>query len=170
MGIGSRPSVDGQLGIPVSTVERCNMIRVSTRLAAVVSSSLVLTAFAFEPSLAQAPVAPLVVLTGGRLIDGTGRAPLERATLVISNGRVQAVGPPESIKVPAGATALDISGKTIVPGFINAHGHLGAGDKKLPLPDQIVQQLRLYAQYGVTTVQSLGDDGVESVKVHDEQE
>jgi hypothetical protein len=50
------------------------MIRVSTRLAAVMSSSLVLTAFAFEPSLAQAPVAPLVVLTGGRLIDGTGRA------------------------------------------------------------------------------------------------
>jgi hypothetical protein len=56
MGIGSRPSVDGQLEIPVSTVERCNMIRVSTRLAAVMSSSLVLTAFAFEPSLAQAPV------------------------------------------------------------------------------------------------------------------
>ena len=55
MGIGSRPSVDGQLEIPVSTVERCNMIRVSTRLAAVMSSSLVLTAFAFEPSLAQAP-------------------------------------------------------------------------------------------------------------------
>jgi hypothetical protein len=57
-----------------------------------------------------------------------------------------------------------------VPGFINAHGHLGAGDKKLPPHDQIIQQWRLYAQYGVTTVHSLGDDGIESVKVHDEQE
>ena len=57
----------------------------------------------------------------------------------------------------------------MVPGFVNAHGHLGGGDKALPLREQILQQLRLYASYGVTTVQSLGDDGVESVKVHDEQ-
>jgi imidazolonepropionase-like amidohydrolase len=145
------------------------MIRNPTRLAAVVGTLLVLTTFAFEPSLAQAPAAT-VVLTGARLIDGTGRAPLEPATLLITNGRVEAVGAPAAVKVPTGATAVNVSGKTIVPGFINAHGHLGAGDKQLPLHDQIMQQLRLYAQYGVTTVQSLGDDGIESVKVHDEQE
>jgi imidazolonepropionase-like amidohydrolase len=80
------------------------------------------------------------------------------------------VGAPAAVKIPAGANAINVSGKTIVPGFINAHGHLGAGDKKLPVHDQIIQQLRLYAQYGVTTVQSLGDDGIESVKVHDDQE
>jgi imidazolonepropionase-like amidohydrolase len=146
------------------------MIRISTRLAAVVGTPLVLAVFAFEPSLAQAPAANTVVLTGARLIDGTGRAPLEQATLVITNGRVEAVGAPVAVNIPAGATAINISGKTLVPGFINAHGHLGAGDKKLPLRDQIIQQLRLYAQYGVTTVHSLGDDGAESVKVHDEQE
>jgi imidazolonepropionase-like amidohydrolase len=146
------------------------MIRISTRLAAVVGTPLVLAAFALEPSLAQAPAATTFVLTGARLIDGTGRAPLEQATLVIANGRVEAVGASGAVKIPAGATPINISGKTIVPGFINAHGHLGAGDKKLPLHDQIIQQLRLYAQYGVTSLQSLGDDGVESVKVHDEQE
>jgi imidazolonepropionase-like amidohydrolase len=146
------------------------MIRISTRLAAVVGTPLILTAFAFEPSLAQAPAATTVVLTGARLLDGTGRAPLEQATLVITNGRVEAVGAPAAVKIPAGANAINVSGKTIVPGFINAHGHLGAGDKKLPVHDQIIQQLRLYAQYGVTTVQSLGDDGIESVKVHDDQE
>ena len=145
------------------------MIRRLTRLAAMAGTSLVLAGFAFEPSLAQAPTATTIVLTGARLIDGTGRAPLEQATLVIANGKIEAVGAPGVVKIPAGATAIDVAGKTIVPGFINAHGHLGAGDKKLPLHDQIVQQLRLYAQYGVTTVQSLGDDGVESVKVHDEQ-
>jgi imidazolonepropionase-like amidohydrolase len=146
------------------------MIRITTRLAAVVGTPLVLAAFALEPSLAQAPAATTFVLTGARLIDGTGRVPLEQATLVITNGRVEAVGASGAVKIPAGATAINLPGKTIVPGFINAHGHLGAGDKKLPLHDQIIQQLRLYAQYGVTSLQSLGDDGVESVKVHDEQE
>jgi imidazolonepropionase-like amidohydrolase len=117
---------------------------------------------------AQSP-AGSTVITGVRLIDGTGRPALDNATLVITNGRVDAVGG-ASLKGPAGATVVNLSGKTIVPGLINAHGHLGAGDKKLPVHDQIVQQLRIYARYGVTAVQTLGDDGVESVKVRDEQE
>jgi imidazolonepropionase-like amidohydrolase len=153
------------------------MIRASARLTAAASTSMVLAAFTlqsaaipFQASSTQAPATGTVVLTGARLIDGTGRAPVEQATLVVSNGRVEAVGPSSAVKPPAGATIINIAGKTMLPGLINAHGHLGAGDKKLPLHDQIVQQLRLYAQYGVTTVQSLGDDGVESVKVHDEQE
>jgi imidazolonepropionase-like amidohydrolase len=146
------------------------MRRISARLTAAVALSLGLATLAGEPSLAQPPVLGAVVLTGARLIDGTGRAPIEHAMLVVANGRVAAVGALSTMKPPAGATTVNVAGKTIVPGFINAHGHLGAGDKKLPLHDQIVQQLRLYAQYGVTTVQSLGDDGVESVKVHDEQE
>jgi len=145
------------------------MIRISVRLAAVAGAALMVAAFALEPSLAQAP-AGTVVLTGARLIDGTGRPALEQATIVITNGRIEAVGAPAAVKVPAGATPINLSGKTIVPGLINAHGNLGVGDKKLPLHDQVVRQLRLYAQYGVTSVQSLGDDGVESVKVHAEQE
>ena len=49
-------------------------------------------------------------------------------------------------------------------------GTSAQGTRSCSLREQIIQQLRLYAQYGVTTVQSLGDDGLESVKVHDEQE
>ena len=147
------------------------MIRVSTRRAAILAGMLLaLTVFAFEASPAQAPANGTVVLTGGRVIDGTGRPPLEQATIVITNGRVDAIGAPSAIRIPPGTTPINVTGKTIVPGFINAHGHLGAGDKKLPVREQIIQQLRLYAQYGVTTVQSLGDDGLESVKVHDEQD
>jgi imidazolonepropionase-like amidohydrolase len=146
------------------------MFGLSRCLAAAVGALLVFPALALEPTFAQAPAGSTVVLTGARLIDGTGRAALEQATLVITNGRVVAVGAPATVTIPQGASAIDLSGKTIVPGFINAHGHLGAGDKQLPLRDQIVQQLRLYARYGVTTLQSLGDDGIESVKLHDEQE
>ena len=108
------------------------MIRVSTRLAATLGGILLaLTVFAFEASLAQAPANGTVVLTGGRVIDGTGRPPIEQATIVITNGRVEAIGAPSTVRIPAGTTPINVTGKTIVPGFINAHGHLGAGDKKL---------------------------------------
>lgn len=123
---------------------------------------------AVEP-VAQAPTAGSVALVNARIVDGTGRPPLDRATLIVRAGRVERVGPAASVAIPRGTDTLDLSGKTVVPGFVNAHGHLGAGDKSLPLREQILQQLRLYAQYGVTTVQSLGDDGVESVRIRDEQ-
>ena len=146
------------------------MIRSSTRLAAVAGTLLILQAFAFQPSFAQTPPVTTVVLTGARVIDGTGRAPLENATLLIRNGRVEAIGAPAGVAIPAGATRIDVSGKTIVPGFINAHGHLSNGDQKLPPQVRILQQLRLFAQYGVTTVYAMGgygDGAAEIVKVRD---
>jgi imidazolonepropionase-like amidohydrolase len=147
---------------------RCKVVPRFAPVVVLAVATVVAAAVSFH-SLAAQPAAGSTVLTGVRLIDGSGRPPIENATLVITNGRVEAVGG-ASLKGPSGATVVNLSGKTIVPGLINAHGHLGAGDKKLPLHDQIVQQLRMYARYGVTTVQTLGDDGVESVKVRDEQE
>jgi imidazolonepropionase-like amidohydrolase len=142
--------------------------RVARVVVALGGAIVVAATFSFRTPAAQSG-AGSTVITGVRLIDGTGRPAVENATVVITNGRVEAVGG-ANLKGPAGATVVNLSGKTIVPGLINAHGHLGAGDKKLPVHDQIVQQLRMYARYGVTTVQTLGDDGVESVKVRDEQE
>ena len=145
------------------------MARASIGLAAVsLGGLLVLAACSPPPPLAQAPTT--IALTGARVIDGTGRAPLEQATLVISNGRIQAVGAPDAVQIPAGAERVDVAGKTIMPGLINAHAHLDDGDKSLPLYDQLLAQLRLYADYGVTTIHTLGDDGQESVRVRDEQE
>jgi imidazolonepropionase-like amidohydrolase len=148
------------------------MTRISTRFAAIfMGTLLVLAGFALQPSLAQAPAAGPVVLTGARLIDGTGGAPLEQATVVIRNGRIEAVGAPAAVTAPAGATRIDMSGKTIVPGLINAHGHLGADASNRPVRDKLVGQLRVYADYGVTTVVVLGTpDLQEAVKLHDEQE
>lgn len=109
-----------------------------------------------------------IALVGARVIDGTGGAPIANATVLISNGRIDRVGPTASLKVPAGATRIDVSGKTIIPGLVNAHGHLGHGDSKLPVHDQIIQQLQLYPKFGVTTVYALGDDGVESVRISEQ--
>ncbi|HEY1265793.1 MAG TPA: amidohydrolase family protein, partial [Candidatus Binatia bacterium] len=65
-----------------------------------------------------------LVVKGGNLIDGTGRAPIEDAVVVIQNGRFQAVGRSGAIAVPAGAEVIDVKGQTMLPGFIDGHGHL----------------------------------------------
>jgi imidazolonepropionase-like amidohydrolase len=109
-----------------------------------------------------------IALVGARIIDGTGAAPIANATLLITGGRIERIGPAASLKVPGGARRIDVAGKYIIPGFINSHGHLGNGDPSLPVYDQIIQQLRLYPRFGVTTVYALGDDGRESVRVSGE--
>jgi len=150
------------------------MIRISARFAAMLlGTALVLAGFAFQPSLAQTPAAGPVALTGARLIDGTGGAPLDQATVVIRNGRIEAAGASAAVTIPSGATRVDLSGKTIMPGIINAHGHLGADVPNRPARDRLAGQLRVYADYGVTTVVVLGtlpNDLPDAVKLRDEQE
>ena len=81
--------------------------------------------------------------TGARVIDGTGKPPIEKATILVHDGKIAAVG--TSVRIPAGAQRVDLAGKTVIPGLINAHGHVSN-----------LSQLGLYARYGVTTVFSLG--------------
>ncbi len=92
-----------------------------------------------------------------RIIDGTGSAPRENATLLIMGQRVIGI----NSEVPQGARHIDAGGKTIIPGLINAHGHLGVveGVKTSPdnyTRDNVARQLEQYARYGVTAVLSLG--------------
>ena len=68
--------------------------------------------------------AQTTAFVGGRVIDGTGRA-IENGVVVINGGKITAVGP-ASTPVPAGATRVDLKGKTILPGLVNAHGHVAA--------------------------------------------
>jgi imidazolonepropionase-like amidohydrolase len=82
---------------------------------------------------------------GARIIDGTGKPAMERATLVIRDGRIDSVGP--KVKVPANSERVDATGKTIIPGLITAHGHVHNAD-----------QLGMYLRDGLTTVLSLGGD------------
>lgn len=62
-----------------------------------------------------------LVLTGARLVDGTGRDPVEDMTVVIDDGRITRIG----CDVPADADVVDLSGHTLLPGLIDAHVHLG---------------------------------------------
>jgi imidazolonepropionase-like amidohydrolase len=65
-----------------------------------------------------------LVVQGGRLIDGTGRRPIENSVIVIEAGRFQAVGRSGEVTIPAGAEVIDVKGKSVLPGFIDGHGHL----------------------------------------------
>ena len=85
--------------------------------------------------------------TGGTLIDGTERPPIANATILVRDGRIVASGPSNTIQVPAGADRVALDGKTVIPGIINAHGHVTSP-----------ADLRTYGAYGVTTVFSLGDE------------
>jgi len=66
----------------------------------------------------------VLVVQGGKLIDGTGRPPIENSVIVIQAGKFQAVGRSGELSIPAGAQVIDVHGKTVLPGFIDGHGHL----------------------------------------------
>jgi Amidohydrolase family len=66
----------------------------------------------------------ILVVQGGKLIDGTGRPPIENSVIVIQAGKFQAVGGRGEVAIPAGAEVIDVKGKTVLPGFIDGHGHL----------------------------------------------
>ncbi|HTV03259.1 MAG TPA: amidohydrolase family protein [Luteitalea sp.] len=100
-----------------------------------------------------------VALTNARIITmaGTGRRDvIERGTIVIRGNRIVAVGPSGRVTVPASAKRVDATGKTIMPGIIDAHAHLGGpGDGLIP---QANWPLMANLAYGVTTSHDPSND------------
>ena len=120
------------------------------------------------------PLEDIKVFSGATIIDGTGGNPISDGVIVVREGRIEVVGSAGSVQIPEGAQTTDLSGKFVVPGLINAHGHVGEtkGLESGPqhYSEQNVQdQLGLYARYGVTTVLSLGGDQQEGIQVRDSQ-
>ena len=63
-----------------------------------------------------------VAVRAGRLIDGRGGAPIANAVILVEGERITAVGP--NLAIPAGVPVVDLSGSTVLPGFIDAHTHV----------------------------------------------
>src|SRR2546426_12490250 len=66
------------------------------------------------------------VLTGGTLIDGPGATRVADAAVVMEGDRIIAAGPRASTTWPADAEVLDVRGRTVIPGLIDAHDHLAS--------------------------------------------
>ena len=86
-------------------------------------------------------------LTGAKLIDGTGRAPIADAVVIVRDGRIATVGPRATTPVPRGVRALDVAGAVIAPGLWDMHAHAAQ-----------IEWLPAYLGAGVTTIRDMGGE------------
>ncbi len=103
--------------------------------------------------------AAVVAITNVTIIDGTGTTPKTNQTIILNNDRIDDVGDTTSITIPEGATVIDGTGKTVIPGLVMLHEHLfytkpfedwfSVGQMTFTFP-------RLYLAGGVTTMRTAG--------------
>ena len=112
--------------------------------------------------------AKVVALTHARVIDGTGAPARADQTLVMQNGTIATIGPTATTPAPEGATVIDLSGKSVIPGLVMLHEHL-----YYPVGPNVYGQLgvsfaRLYLAGGVTTMRTAGNtNGLMDINLKD---
>lgn len=124
---------------------------------------------------AQPGGARVIVFDGPRVIVGDGTAPVETARIVVRDGRIGDIGPRDSIAAPAGATRVDLTGRTVMPMLVNVHGHIGymkgaTTDKANYSRESVLNDLRRFTYYGVGVFQALGTDRADTeIRIRNEQ-
>jgi imidazolonepropionase-like amidohydrolase len=123
------------------------------RVAAVVASfAFGLLAGLVGPARAQTGV---TAFEGARLIVGDERPPIENATLVVDGARIVQAGRAADIRIPAGATRVNLAGKTVMPTLVDTHVHLS------PTRELLTRDLKRRGYFGVSAALSLGTDNYE---------
>jgi imidazolonepropionase-like amidohydrolase len=112
--------------------------------------------------------APVVALLHARVVDGTGAPAREDQTLILRDGRIEAMGAASTVATPKGAQVLDLTGHTVLPGLVGMHNHLfythsiHSDEKGAAVPPgrlfaEIAHSApRLYLACGVTTIRTTG--------------
>lgn len=158
------------LGVVQMDLENCDEAETSFEKALEVNPNNGWVTHQLMPELAQkrkdcpgeGEKTPIVIL-GGRLIDGTGSDPVSDAVIIIEDNKIKAVSRKGDIKYPAEAKVIRTEGKTIIPGLIDVHVHVGGSPGGCVssaefTPDQFQKNLLGYLLCGVTTIRSVGDD------------
>ena len=140
---------------------------------AVASPVLAAPVLAPPPPTLGPEVQPFVSIPAGRIalahvrvIDGTGAAPIENATVLIDGAKIAAVQP-SSAAIPAGFRTIDLTGASVIPGLVGMHNHMfyiarpnvdasGHSDEPLVVPQMTFSAPRLYLANGVTTMRTTG--------------
>ncbi len=110
---------------------------------------------------AQADVpAGRMALTGARLITMNGAEVIENGVVIVNGNRIEAIGPAASTPVPAGVPVMDMAGKTIMPGLVDAHWHGSMASNEI-IPEQSWVNYATLA-FGVTTIHNPSADTSET--------
>ncbi len=113
---------------------------------------------------AQQPAAARATLyEGARLIVGDGNAPIESSAFLVENARFTRVGRRGEIQLPSGAARVDLSGKTVIPGLVDGHSHIGYMKNLTSgavnyTRENILDHMHRFAYFGVAASQSMGSD------------
>jgi imidazolonepropionase-like amidohydrolase len=132
---------------------------------AVLSGLILFIAACAAPPEGQPPqaTARAIVFEGARLITGDEAPPIEDSAFVVQDGKFASVGRRGEVQAPQGAARIDLTGKTVMPGIIEAHAHLGYWKDLKPSAEhftraQLLQDLQRLAYHGVVAVHSMGAD------------
>ncbi len=103
------------------------------------------------------------LFTGARLITDGDKPPIEDSAFLVEGDRITKVGKRTEMQAPAGMRRVDLTGKTVIPALVDAHVHLGfikdtSFDKANYTRENIINQLKQYAYYGVGAVMTAGTD------------
>jgi imidazolonepropionase-like amidohydrolase len=114
-----------------------------------------------RPTQTQSRSSPVVLYEGARLIRGDGSAPIVNAAMLVENGTITSVGVRGTVNVPRAASRIDLTGKTIMPTLVNAHGHPGFQRGLTYTADNftretIMNDMNRALYFGVAAVQSQG--------------
>jgi hypothetical protein len=116
-------------------------------------------------------LAPVVALTHVRVIDGTGGPGKDDQTVIIEGGRITALGDAAAVKIPSGASTLDLHGRTVIPGLVGMHNPLfyqlepSGSASVIEAPRTFA---KLYLASGVTTIRTGAlDPDVDARITHD---
>jgi imidazolonepropionase-like amidohydrolase len=126
---------------------------------------LFVAACAAPPASQQrsAGTAGVTLFEGARLIAGDEAPPIEDSAFLVQDGQFTLVGRRGEVQAPEGAARVDLTGKTVMPGIIEAHAHLGYWKDLNPSAanfarENLLSDLQRFAYHGVTAVLSMGAD------------
>jgi imidazolonepropionase-like amidohydrolase len=134
------------------------------RAVAAISALLIagMSALVPVPEAAQ-QTSSRTLFEGARLIAGDGQTPIESSAILVENETIRRVGRKGDIELPRGAARVDLTGKTVMPGIVSLHGHVGylngltfsAGNYTR---ENVIDHLNRYLYYGVVAMMSTGTD------------
>jgi imidazolonepropionase-like amidohydrolase len=136
-------------------------MKMAMRAVAVLVVVLGVGVFAQPRGSAQA-----VLYEGARLIIGDATPPIESGAFLVEDGQIRAVAARGSVQAPAGATRVDLAGKTVMPAMVNVHVHIGyegytTWQARNHTPANVLDHLQREAFYGVAATTSVGTSPVD---------